>query len=155
MKRFLTTVLIGFVAVFGVAACGDDNDEGDLATYCRLSAELDQQEDLPSDDQLDEIRDAAPSEIRDEVDVVVDSFKEANDDPENFEQVFDDPDFEEAITEIEAFEDENCTDDTDTDTDDTDTDTNDDRDTTTTSEDDDDDTTSTTESDDTTTTSEA
>lgn len=150
MKRFFVLILVALAATFGLAACGDD-DEGDLAAYCDLVDELDQQEDFPSDDQLDELRDVAPAEIRDEVDLVADRLSEANDDPQDAEQVFDDPEVQEAIGEIEAYEEENCpARDADVEGDDADDTTTTVEDTTTTEPDDDEPTT--TVDDDTTTT---
>ena len=98
------------VAAFVVVGCGDDSGGGDVEAFCRLSAESDENEAIPSDEELDEIRDAAPGEIRDDVDVVIDAFQEI-DDPEDIEAVtalFDDEDVVEAIENIEEFEAENC-----------------------------------------------
>lgn len=152
MKRFTVMIFVALAATFGLVACGDDDNEGDLAAYCDLVEELDAQEDFPTDEQLNELQDVAPAEIDDEVDLVAERFKEVNDNPEDAQAVFEDPEVEEAFSTIEAYEDENCPEpEPATETDDADVDDEtDDEPTTTVEETDDEDTTTTVE--DTTTT---
>ena len=107
----MKTRLLGGIAIaaFVVVGCGDDS-EGDVEAFCRLSAESDQSESIPSDEELEEIRDAAPGEIRDDVDVAIDAFQDIED-PEDIEEVtavFDDEEVVEAFDAIEEFEAENC-----------------------------------------------
>ena len=96
-----------------VAGCGDDDegasdDGGDVEAYCAAVAEMDGSDEAPTVEQLEAIRDVAPDEIADDIDVVVDAFIEAieSGDPE---AVFADADVEERLTGvIEPFEEENC-----------------------------------------------
>lgn len=93
-----------------VAACGDDESEdaaGDVEAYCALAAELDEQDSFPTAEQLEALRDAAPEEIRAEIDVVVPAFLEATEAGDPF-AAFEDPVVEENIGVIEAFEEETC-----------------------------------------------
>ena len=107
MQRFVVrkaTVAVAAVVLVGsgaLAACGDD-DGDDVQAYCDLSAELDEQEGPPSDEQLDEISDLAPDEISEEIDFVVDRFNEDG------EAAFEDPEVGERFVVIEGFETENC-----------------------------------------------
>lgn len=104
------------------AACGDDDDDaavdstetteaeaaaGESDEYCALAAELDEQEDFPSVEQLDALAEAAPEEIKENIDLVVGKFKEAIEagDPG---AAFADPEMEEAFGPIEEFETEQC-----------------------------------------------
>jgi hypothetical protein len=96
----LSLVLLG-------AACGDDDDGGggrDVAAYCALSAQLDAQETLPTEEQFDELRELAPGEISDEINAIADGFEEQGvifGGSEEAAELFDP---------IQAFEDENCPD---------------------------------------------
>lgn len=101
-RWWLFAALAPLMAVF--VACGDDGG-GDVSTYCELSRESDQAE--IDDDQLDELADAAPSEISDEVQTAVDELKD------NSDEVFagESEEFNEAVEVIEEFEAENCGDD--------------------------------------------
>ncbi len=76
----------------------------EYADYCGLAAELDNQEAFPSDEQLEELRAAAPDEIAAEINMVADAFIEA-DDPM---LVFGDPEIAAALEPIDAFEAESC-----------------------------------------------
>lgn len=104
---------------FEAEACGlgegDDEGEGEEATeveiapedaeYCAIAAELDAQEDFPTVEQLEGLREAAPEEIAEEINLVVEAFIAAGDDPF---AVFEDPEVEAAFGPIEAFEEESC-----------------------------------------------
>lgn len=105
------------IEAFEAEACGlggDDEDGGDegavnpeFEEYCGIARELDEQEDFPSAEQLEAIRDAAPEEIGDEIDLVVEAFLagiEAGDPA----AAFDDPEVAAAFEPIEAFDAENC-----------------------------------------------
>ena len=105
---------VGAIAVAAIAlvaaGCGDDDEDeaaGDVEAYCEISRELDEQEDFPSEEQLEAFRDAAPEEIRDEANVVVDAFLEATEagDPAS---AFSDPEVEDAFGPIEEFDAEEC-----------------------------------------------
>ena len=110
MQRTAAALFALVALVVPLTACGGDDDGGggSVQAYCDLSNAGDGREDFPSDDELDEIADAAPDEIDDDIELVVDRIKEANDDPESAEEVFDDPEVTEALENIEAFETENC-----------------------------------------------
>jgi uncharacterized cupredoxin-like copper-binding protein len=128
-------VVIGLASMaLLVAACGDDDeDEGTTDTtaatedtaatddtgdaggdfviapedeeYCTIAIQLDEQEDFPTTEQLESIRAAAPEEISDAIDTVVDAFQAAGDDPF---AAFENPEVEAAFDVIEPFEAEHC-----------------------------------------------
>ena len=89
----------------GLTACSSDGGGGSVEAYCALTLQLNEQEDFPSDKQLDELVDSAPSEIRDPVKTAASALKDAGDNPA---EAFNDPDVAEAVTKIEAFEQKNC-----------------------------------------------
>jgi len=89
------------VASLGLIACGDDGG-GDVTAYCDLSAELEAQGGIPTDEQFDEIASLAPDEISDQTDTVVETFKADG------AAALEDPAVEEAFVSIEEFEAENC-----------------------------------------------
>ncbi len=74
LRRALA-VLAGLVLVG--AACGD-GDGNDVAAYCELVEELNQG-DEPDLDQLDDLTDLAPEEIRDDIQTVRDELEELGD----------------------------------------------------------------------------
>jgi hypothetical protein len=76
----------------------------EYAEYCAIAAELDAQEDFPSDEQLEELRAVAPDEIAEEINTVADALIEAEDPL----LVFGDPVIGAAFEPIETFEAENC-----------------------------------------------
>ena len=90
------------------AEAGDDEVNPEFAEYCGLVAELDQQEEFASPEQLEAIRAAAPEEISAEIDTAVDIFLAAIEADGSAEAAFDDPALVEAFGPIEAFEAENC-----------------------------------------------
>lgn len=116
---------IAAVCAFGLlaVACGDDDDteasatdesstpapEGEAAgaeyqEYCDAVAAMDQAEEFDPA-HFEGVRDAAPEEIREEIDYVADAFIEAEGD---VGQVFADPQVEEMFGPIEQFEAEHC-----------------------------------------------
>lgn len=111
--RFLPITALAALLTLAGAACGDDDNDdgdassGDAAAYCAVSAELDSQEGELTVEQLDELDDAAPEEIRDEVEFVTERLRdgiEAGD----IEAAFGDPEIGERFETIEAFEEEHC-----------------------------------------------
>lgn len=99
-------------AMLVLAGCGDDDDggEGSIEAYCRLSAESETSTDFPTAEQFAEFRAAAPSEIRDDVDTLIDAFQDidASEDPSALFQLFEDPEVAEAIENLEEFDAEHC-----------------------------------------------
>ena len=87
------------------AAEGEGEAEGADSEYCRLSAEMNEQDGPPSPEQLEALREAAPEEIKAEADVVVDAFVAAEGD---FGKVFSDPAVEENLGAIEEYDAEVC-----------------------------------------------
>ena len=97
--------MVALVAVGGLtlAGCGDDGGgDGDVQAYCDLSAELNETEAVPTDEQLDALLASAPGEIRDDGQVVVDFLRGGGNPADLSEDVTD------ALQEIEDFEAENC-----------------------------------------------
>ena len=85
----------------GSAPAGSVNPE--FAEYCALSLELDQQEDLPSAEQMEAILAAAPEEIAAEAKTVVDAYIAAGAD--DFSVFIE---YETELAAIEAFDAEQC-----------------------------------------------
>lgn len=109
VDRMRRWAAIGFVLMLVGAACGsDDGGGGDVAAFCSLSAEFEEQSEFPSAEQLDEVVDAAPGEIRDDVETLADAFRSIEDDPEVAAEVFEDEEVLEAGERVEQFEEENC-----------------------------------------------
>lgn len=106
--------LVGGLAAMALAltACGDDGEsaEGDVEEYCRLSAESLQRDTAPTPEDFEEALDAAPGEIRDDLEVIFEAFTNVEDpeDVEAFIEAFETPEVEEAIANVEEFEAENC-----------------------------------------------
>ena len=121
LRMLAALTCLSLVAV----ACGDDDDEataaGDETTttaaegegaaegadseYCRLAAEMDEQEAPPTIEQLEALRDVKPEEIATEIDIVVDAFVAADGD---FGKAFSDPAVEENLGPIEEYEADVC-----------------------------------------------
>lgn len=120
IRAFAVASCLALVAV----ACGDDDEEptaagedttttteaeeggeGEDSEYCRLAKELDESEEMPTVEQFEAIRDAAPEEISEEVDVVVDAIVAADGD---LGKAFADPAVEENIGAIEDYEADAC-----------------------------------------------
>lgn len=113
MRHSLKTLLALAVLLVPLAACGGDDggggdNAGSIQAYCDFSASLDEQSDFPSESQLDQLRDVAPSEIEDDIDAVVDRFEEVGEDEEALGELFSDEEFSERIERIEAFEEREC-----------------------------------------------
>ena len=118
VKAVAALCAFGLLAV----ACGDDDDtdaaaddtsttvaeaegaDGEFAEYCTAVAEMEESEGFDAA-QFERIRDAAPDEISEEIDYVVDAFIEAEGD---MGKVFTDPRVEEELGPIEDFEAEHC-----------------------------------------------
>ena len=121
MRRFTTLTAAAILGILGLAGCGDDADEAATTTtaeatttseaeqpdeasqvYCERSAEIDEQEGPPNEEQLQGLSEAAPPEIKADVDLVAERFLEQG------LNAFEDPEVGEAIGRIEAFEEANC-----------------------------------------------
>lgn len=108
MKATTTwAAMIAVVLLVGTtAACGDDDDDAAALTdYCELARTLDEQERFPTTEQLEGIRDAAPEEVAQEVNIVATALIDAGEDPF---AAFEDPDVERAMEAIEAFDAGEC-----------------------------------------------
>ena len=99
------------VVMVAAAGCGDDDEDeasgGDVESYCELARELDAQEDFPTAEQLEALRDAAPAEIEENVDTVVEAFLAGIEEGDPA-AAFGDPEVEEAFGPIEEFEGSEC-----------------------------------------------
>jgi hypothetical protein len=116
--RTTTRRLIGVVAVplLLLAACGNDDDTaatdngedatGEDSEYCQLAVELTEQEDFPSEEQLERYKELAPEEISEDAQVVADAFIEAG--PEGFGEIFANQDVMDRLERIDEFEAEEC-----------------------------------------------
>lgn len=112
MHRFLRLTRAAALAaalLLVLTACGDDGGDADsensgdmVAAYCDFVAELDDQESLPSDEQLDQLDELAPEEIAEEIAVASNGIKEKG------TQAFGDPEVNRAFESIEAYEEEHC-----------------------------------------------
>lgn len=102
-------VVIGGFAALALAftgACGDNGEientadgSGSAQEYCAMSAELDAADAPPTDEQLDEIVEVAPAEIKDDVRTLADAIRE-----EDFEAEA----AQEADQNLQAWEAQNC-----------------------------------------------
>lgn len=124
MRRFKALMAVATVGILSLGACGDnaaDNaddtttttssttsttqaeqtDEAALA-YCEASAELDNQEGTPTEEQLGELSQLAPEEIKEDIDLVTERFVAEG------MNAFGDPEVNEAIGRIEEWEQQNC-----------------------------------------------
>jgi len=72
MKRILAVVCVGAFVLAGTACSSDNNKSSDPKEFCSLNTEL---ASAPTDEQLDQIAAAAPDEIADEVQLIVDEVK--------------------------------------------------------------------------------
>jgi len=113
-KLFTTAAVLALLAFGGLAACGDDDDGGggggdaggdggggeDVQAYCDIAAELSEIEGEIPEEQLDQVVEVAPEEIRGDVEVVVEAIR--TQDTENADEVV------AAQENLSAFEQENC-----------------------------------------------
>ncbi len=111
MKQRIVGVMA--IAVVIVSGCGGDDESsaaGDLQEYCRLAAETAESSTLPSAGRTDAFIDAAPPEIREDVEVIVDALNsvEDPDDVAALIAAFEEPEVVESIGRVEAFDAENC-----------------------------------------------
>ena len=123
MRRRLR-VVASVTAMALLAGCGgDDGRDGgperaaggtgttsagtDASAYCEAARELDEQDSFPTVEQLDELVDIAPDEIKADVEFVVGRFKEGIEagDPAS---AFADPEVERRMEPVEAFEAREC-----------------------------------------------
>jgi hypothetical protein len=103
MTRSARLVVAATAGALLLGACGGDDaadDAGDAAAYCDLVETLESQDSRPSDEQLEQLAEVAPAEIRDDVELFGNAI--ANDDMEA-EGVG------EAESNILAWEEDNCT----------------------------------------------
>lgn len=82
-----------------------DEPAGDLTAFCEVAEALNDQESLPTTDQLAEYQALAPDEIAEPVEVLVAAFEAAGDSPQ---AVFSNPEAIAAIEELTAFEADAC-----------------------------------------------
>ena len=87
---------------------GDEAVTGDLAEYCAQSAALDEQTEVPTEEQLDAIIAVAPEEIRADLELFIGKFLELGGDEAALEELFTDEEAYAAATRVEGFEQENC-----------------------------------------------
>jgi predicted Zn-dependent protease with MMP-like domain len=102
----------GPIEAFEAENCGTEEEatgeiDPEFADYCALAIELDAQPSFPNEEQLVEIRDAAPEEIAEEAEIVVAGFLAALE-AGTPEAAFDDPEVVENLDAIEAFDEEHC-----------------------------------------------
>lgn len=121
------------VFALAIAACGSDEDTADEAAattttassvtsvsastdagganeaYCEVAREINEQEAMPDAEQIQELIDEAPDEIREDVEFVGTRFLEAFEEGEEavFE-LFSDPEFGQRLEPIDAFDVEEC-----------------------------------------------
>lgn len=121
MHRIVVSVFSAIVLLFAAAACGSDGS-GDAQAFCETVGALDAQDEgaedsIPDVEELDELAANAPDEISDEVELLVEGFKQAaeleeSDDPdEAFAVIFGlmlDPEFIAAMEDLEDYMIEEC-----------------------------------------------
>ncbi|HLG01110.1 MAG TPA: hypothetical protein VI916_11590 [Acidimicrobiia bacterium] len=98
--RIAVVVASGLLA----AACGGGGG-GDVAEYCKLVAAS---ETDPTEADLDDAVDAAPSEIKDDVRKLREAYEASADDPSRLQEIFADPDMLAASTRVSNFHAEHC-----------------------------------------------
>jgi hypothetical protein len=120
MHRFRIVTAAAMLSVLPLAACGDDAEDTATATttsttvaeqadettlaFCQANAELDKLERAPTDEQLQELSDLAPPEMKEDVDLVAERVTAEG------PSAFDDPALEEAVFNIDRWRQENCPD---------------------------------------------
>ncbi len=132
LTRRLSVAVLALVLVSGLAACGGDDDDDDAATdetaadaddatdettaeaeeavspYCALAVEAFEQDSPPTAEQLAEFQELAPDDIAEQVAIVVPPLLAAGDDSVAFLNAFAEDDVEEAVEDINAFENAEC-----------------------------------------------
>lgn len=89
-------------------AADDGGDQGELTELCALATEMDEQEDFPSAEQLQQYKELAPDDIADAVNTAADPLIAADGDLPAFFAAFADDDVAAAVDDINAFETEEC-----------------------------------------------
>ena len=89
-------------ATFGLAACGDDEDDGASSQFCAIARKLNEAEGFPPEEQMDRYVTLAPDAIKEDASFAIDALKE------DAEKAYDDPKVVEAVGHIEEFEAEEC-----------------------------------------------
>lgn len=118
MRTPIMLILAGALALVPAACGGDDDGGGSASGFCDLARDYDEEfaDSEPSDaeakDALDRLADAAPDEISDDVQSVVDALdaiQEAGTDPERLAALEEElAGTEEASARVETFLDEEC-----------------------------------------------
>lgn len=101
--RFGSLLSLGVLLMLG--ACGDtavDTPQNDVAAYCDQAAALDEQEEAPTEEQFNELVQAAPEEIEPMVQRVADRYGQVGFD------AFGEPEVEQALQRLEEWEEQNC-----------------------------------------------
>jgi hypothetical protein len=122
-------VAIGAACALAVAACGDDEDTdtaatttteasdetttagedgGEFAELCAVAEEVNQQEDVPTAEQVERYQALAPEELADSVELAGGAIIDAEGDQVALFAAFADDEVEAAINELSAFEEREC-----------------------------------------------
>lgn len=108
MRRAGLAVAASMMALASLTACGGGSTE----EFCDLDSELadvDMQDPDAAQDAMDKAVDAAPDEIKSDVETIADAVGEM--DPEDSEaamEAMSDPEFQEATDNVTKFTEENC-----------------------------------------------
>lgn len=62
-----------FALALFAAGCGNEEAEGSVQAYCDMVASFDEQDSMPSEEQLEELKSIAPAEIAEEIALVADA----------------------------------------------------------------------------------
>lgn len=109
-RRMTRWVILAATLALVAAGCDSGGGGGSIAEFCRIAQQLDDQEGEPSASQIDQVVDAAPGEIKDDVRTLAEAFERVGDDPEAAAELFSDENVIEAGTRVEEFQEENCED---------------------------------------------
>lgn len=99
MKRLMTGLVAAALLVPSLTACGGDSDFCDAAPQ-----DIDTNDPAAMQKALEDIADEAPSEIKDDIDVVVEQLKMVEEDPANIDVEA----VSTAVDNITTWEEENC-----------------------------------------------
>lgn len=109
MRRATAALALFPLAVMFGACGGDDSGDGDIAAFCDAAVDL-EGSDVPDPDDVRAAVDAAPDEIRDDLEVVLDFVEQFDDDPEALTDL--DPgdleDLEDAVNRVGEFAEDEC-----------------------------------------------